>query len=184
MAKKREYDFNIIKSLTPQQMRQAAAPLVSLANKRLRRLENAGVNFGVSQRVKKELARMGRQKFSARAKNIENELGILIDFLQSPTSTLTGIKQARSKTLDTIRSKYDLEISNPDVFFNFLSSQQFKEMSQRIDSNQLIEDIDTMLQLGASIGDIKEMYHDFLNTQITYDEAINIQLSRMGDMLR
>ena len=181
---KRNYDFDIIRQLSPELMRKAAVPIVSMANKRLKRLENAGINFGVATRIKKELGRLGRVKFTATAQNIESELAMLQDFLSAETSTLTGIRYAQTKTTETLRKKYGLGIENPKEFFDFLSSEQFRVLKQQVDSNQLIEDIDSMLELGASLADIQEMYNEFLNTSITYDEAINLQLSKMGDMLR
>lgn len=65
-----------------------------------------------------------------------------------------------------------------------MSSEQFETLRKRVDSNQLIEDIDTMLDLGASVDDIKSMYAEFLNTEVTYDEAVNRQLEKIGEMLK
>ena len=178
MPRKREYDFDIIKTMSPSQMRQAARPLVDMANKRLKRLENAGINVGVISRIKNELGKIGLEKFSTKVENIENMVGTLIDFLSAETSTLKGARSLQSKTVKTLQDRFKLKIETPRAFFNILSSQQFKLLSQRIPSEQIVEDVDNMLTQGTTIDEIKSAYHEYLNSELDYTGLLRIFKNR------
>lgn len=72
----------------------AVSKLAAVANKRLKRLENVGIDYGKDFAVEERIA--GVKKFGAKGKNLgelRSEFKRLVGFLKSPISTLTGRKE-------------------------------------------------------------------------------------------
>lgn len=87
------------------QLRQEASRLVSMANKRLKRLEEQNLLESPSY---KKWVDDGGQKFGIRGKSIEEvkqEVARLNDFLKKQTSTVTGAKQYFKNVADKVGIK-------------------------------------------------------------------------------
>lgn len=87
------------------QLRQEASRLVSMANKRLKRLEEQNL---VESPSYKKWVDDGGQKFGIRGKSMEEvkqEVARLNDFLKKQTSTVTGAKQYFKNVADKVGIK-------------------------------------------------------------------------------
>lgn len=87
------------------QLRQEASRLVSMANKRLKRLEEQNLLESPSY---KKWVDDGGQKFGIRGKSMEEvkqEIARLNDFLKKQTSTVTGAKQYFKNVADKVGIK-------------------------------------------------------------------------------
>lgn len=87
------------------QLRQEASRLVSMANKRLKRLEEQNLLESPSY---KKWVDDGGQKFGIRGKSMEEvkqEVARLNDFLKKQTSTVTGAKQYFKNVADKVGIK-------------------------------------------------------------------------------
>lgn len=90
-------DVNITKTdvLTKKEkeLRREASRLVSLANKRLKRIEQQGL---IESPAYKKYVEDGKQKFGIRGKNMQEvnqEIARINDFIKKQTSTVTGTKK-------------------------------------------------------------------------------------------
>lgn len=163
MAKERDIDFEIIKSMSEEQQAQAYYTLAKRANQRFRDIENkAGLHSGAVNKARKFLSETyGRNTFIQSKKlsgiELKENLETLERFYKSKTATSKGIKQANKKAIKTLNENFESEEINPtevrkrfkkilkdkkskDSFYDFLSSEQFKTLSKYADSNQIIED--------------------------------------------
>lgn len=183
MPAQREFDFDIIRSLPADKKRQALRSLVSVANKRLTRLENAGINIGIIDRISNELAAEGRTRFSAAYPNMDRELALLENFLTAKSSTLRGFREARKASLETIRNRLNVKIIDERALIQFLNSNVFKELRKQVDSNQLIEDVDTLIEIGGNINDIIAQFEKYMNTELYYNQVIDRQLEHLEDLM-
>lgn len=81
-------------SLDEKQLRTAIRSMGAAANKRLKRMENRGINFG--EDVGKDTT-AGVKRFTVRGKSfqeLKNEFKRVRNFLSNPQSSLTGMKKA------------------------------------------------------------------------------------------
>lgn len=75
------------------QLRQEASRLVSLANKRIKRIEQQGL---IESPAYKKFVEDGKQKFGIRGKNVDEvkqEIARMNDFINKQTSTVKGTKK-------------------------------------------------------------------------------------------
>lgn len=80
--------------LDEKQLKQAIRSMGNAANKRLKRMENRGINFGKDSG---EGTTAGVKRFTVRGKSLQelkNEFKRVRNFLNEPQSSLTGMKQA------------------------------------------------------------------------------------------
>lgn len=164
--------LQVLKSLPYDQKIQAAVKLSHRANERIRALERKGL-AGYSKAYKIAALELGDDKprFSeGKAYKTENLLDIqlanLTEFLESNTSSLKGArksKAAEEKRIQTFAIMYGIEVTeeNKDQFFDFLNSARFTNLSQRYDSNQIIENIADELEEGYSMKDILKSYGEW-----------------------
>jgi hypothetical protein len=96
-----DIDPDTLQHMNRSEMRQVVQRLSDAANKRLRRLENAGYKRG---RLEGEGTIAGTKKFSTMGKSVgqlHREYGRLRDFLESPTSTLRGRRKVEKRARES-----------------------------------------------------------------------------------
>lgn len=64
-------------------------------------------------------------------------------FLESKTSTITGLKQIKAQREKTWKEK-GIKFGTDEEFYNFLNSDLFKSLSEQFDSDTIIEIFDQM----------------------------------------
>ena len=139
------------------------------ANQRLVRLEKKGIDSASYKIALNDINNRGRNnnRFiynkSMSYSEMEKELAITKRFLNSESSTVSGIKRYTKQRLSTLsnnfvdekgEAKFDLT-SNPQLtnrLYNFFQSKEYKRLSEIIPSNILVE---VFLEKGGKTKDIK-----------------------------
>lgn len=179
--KARKYDFEFIKTLKGDQLRQAVEGLADVANKRLTRLEKTGM----TQYAYKRLAKLQDKERPRFAKSILEEnltatLNQLEDFLNRPTSTVTGARKAHARAVSELKKDrmteeglfmrgLEIDYENQNDFFDFLKSEEYKNMSKLIASEDLQEfflDVHGEIPLET----LKTLFNDFQNFKFGWNE--------------
>lgn len=179
--KARKYDFESIRKLQGDQLKQAVKELSVVANKRLERLEKTGL----TQYAYKRLAKLQDKEKPHFVKKISDEnitatLNQLEDFLNRPTSTVTGARKAHSRAVSELKKDritdegifirgLELDYTNQNDFFDFLKSEEYKNMSKLIASEDLQEfflDVHGEIPLET----LKTLFNDFQNFKFGWNE--------------
>lgn len=193
---RRYYDFRSIRSLTGKQLEQAVTQVAKTANKRLEALEKSAMTQYAYQSVEK--ARKGGTKakrfctkLSGKSKKeISKELNALEDFLNRPTSTVTGARKAHEKAVKRLKEDriigvtgvrgLDINETNRESFFNFISSQEYKDMERLVASEDLQEFfIDVQDQISEKA--LTQLFRDFQNSEIGWNEMYS-EIERLQDL--
>jgi hypothetical protein len=156
---------------------------VKKANKRIANIEKSGLHsyaldmikpyFGVNNDESMRFSTSMHYKDLKAFKHMQSSLDL---FLSSATSSVTGIKRVNRNRLNTFRKSKEegglgLEIKDEKLFFQFLSSQQFKMLNKYVDSHQLIEDYDLALTQGFTDEEIRKQYGMFLMSEMTFEQV-------------
>lgn len=175
MARK---DLNIdINELTPQQLKQILPTLAKRANSRLYRIDKNNIGYTAYNIAQQYLNTTGRKYFSGTPGDMADmkvEARAIQRFLNSQTSTLTGITGINAQRLETFREKgIDIKPSQETSFIDFISSELFKALAMMVDSDTIISDYNLALQQGFTPDQIVADYYNFLNTKTMTFEQIN-----------
>lgn len=179
--KARKYDFEFIRTLKGDQLRQAVEGLADVANKRLTRLEKTGMTQYAYKRLAK-LQNKERPRFAKRIseENLTATLNQLEDFLNRPTSTVTGARKAHARAVSELKHDrmtgegvfmrgLEIDYENQNDFFDFLKSEEYKNMSKLIASEDLQEfflDVYGEIPLET----LKTLFNDFQNFKFGWNE--------------
>lgn len=178
--KKIELNYNKLKRMGRTEKENLSRKLAQKANGRIRTLRKNDINYYAMEHVNYFLDQQGRENFYT-GRNFESEeelnrqLYELTNFLNSKSSTMTGLKEVRNKRINTLSSKYNIDISTKQkekLFFEFLSSEQFKQLCKYADSEDILDDVSAAMQDGEGISQIQEEYQDFLinNQDMTFEQ--------------
>ena len=153
--------------------------LAKRANTRISTLEKAGyTNEYALGKAKLYNEKQGRKNFYRGSKfdSIADLKALAMNvtyFLNAESSTLKGIKAINQRRYDTFAKNHGLiriiqtktgqtreEViqEHKDAFYEFLKSNQFKDMRKRIASDQLLDDFALALMQGYSLEEIQEQY--------------------------
>lgn len=167
--------------------------LVSLANKRLKRLEQRNLTHVPAYQ---QFIADGARKFSVRGKSqnqLQAEKARLKNFINSTTSTIRGANEYMKKLANATGMDYksikDLQQKTP-VFFELHSKiEQYLrttlDMASAIDYEQIFTAINKYVEtakidLAQNRGNIESMVKDITDALTAYEKPINIG----GDSLR
>ena len=151
--------------------------LARRANSRLLRLEKKGlVGWAYKPAVRYTQKAYGSNRFSTRKEisddpfEVIEEVEEIINFLNAESSTVTGVRNIESRITETFRKK-GLDVKNPKDFFDFLSSETYKQSEKNLSSEQIQELFDRAVGVGKTAMEIKQTLEDFNNKKInTIDE--------------
>jgi hypothetical protein len=185
--KEKDIDFDLIKTMSEEQQQQIYYTLAKRANQRMRDINKAGYKSGASKKAKLFTEKnYGRETFKQSKKlkgfELKENLKALETFYKSKSASAKGIKILRKERIKMFRDK-GFDIKNVDKFFDFLSSQQFKSLSMRVDSNQVVSDFTQANDEGFSPEQITKQYDEFLNSDMTF-EQVEERRSQGGVMLK
>lgn len=172
----RKFNLNTdITELSAQQLRSAWSQLARISNQRLTRLEQAGVTYYAYERAKTYLDKAHLQYFPTTPPESDaylfNMAAEIQDFINSQTSTLSGINSLNRRRADAFRSQ-GFEVSNDALLGRFLASAQFKALSLLVPSEDIIEDFLIALDEGHSFDQILADYDEFINnTEMTFEQV-------------
>lgn len=168
---KKRIDFTV--TVSPEmkkkdkELRQEARRLVSMANKRLKRIEQQGLTQSPAY---KKYVEDGKQKFGIRGKNTEEvkqEIARMNDYLKKQTSTVKGTKQyldnvAKSVGITKIDNYRDLQ-DQLNTFFRGVDKvkeylRNSKEVSVAIGYGKIHEVVsDYVEEVGSDLDSIDDM---------------------------
>lgn len=151
--------------------------LARRANSRLLRLEKKRlVGWAYKPAVRYTQKAYGSNRFSTRKEisddpfEVIEEVEEIINFLNAESSTVTGVRNIESRITETFRKK-GLDVKNPKDFFEFLSSETYKQSEKNLSSEQIQELFDRAVGAGKTAMEIKQTLEDFNNKKInTIDE--------------
>ena len=127
-------------------LRKLRKSLAKRANERLRQLERKGYErnaYTMAQRYINKTRGDNVKRFneglmkSANLERLRSDLEELQAFLNTETSTIKGIKALEKRDLQN--GKESLVISNEKEFWDFISSEEFKNASKYASSDKLLE---------------------------------------------
>lgn len=181
MANSKDYSIYQELDLSLDQIKRELPKVAAAANSRLAKLEKVHARdqwaYG---RVKEFFASQGRLKdrFLKGVKrsdtSIRQEWDMMIAFLNSPETTLTGYRIAELQRRFDKSGKINEEVdeSNYKDLYRFLTSNLYKKNLRReLDSNQIIDDFLMKMSDNAyDYEDIMQEYSEFLDGYITEEE--------------
>ena len=146
--------------------RKRISRLVSLANKRLKRLEDAGLNDSPAYQ---KWVEAGSEKFSVKGKDhnqLQRELSRLKNFIESETSTVRGV----NNVLKQMAQNTGIEYSNMQDLKD--NAKTFFELSSKVE--QYLRTVD---DIASSIG--YQKIWESIN-QYVKDERITLKDAKMN----
>ena len=146
--------------------RKKISRLVSLANKRLKRLENAGLTDSPAYQ---KWVEAGAEKFSVKGKDhnqLQRELSRLKNFIESETSTVRGV----NNVLKTMAQNTGIEYSNMQDLKD--NAKTFFELSSKVE--QYLRTVD---DIASAIG--YQKIWESIN-QYVKDERITLTDAKMN----
>lgn len=146
--------------------RKKISRLVSLANKRLKRLENAGLNDSPAYQ---KWVEAGAEKFSVKGKDhneLQRELSRLKNFIESETSTVRGV----NNVLKQMAQNTGIEYSNMQELKD--NAKTFFELSSKVE--QYLRTVD---DIASAIG--YQKIWESIN-QYVKDERITLADAKMN----
>ena len=181
MPNSKDYSIYQELDLSLDQIKRELPKVAAAANSRLAKLEKVHARdqwaYG---RVKEFFASQGRLKdrFLKGVKrsdtSIRQEWDMMIAFLNSPETTLTGYRIAELQRRFDKSGKINEEVdeSNYKDLYRFLTSNLYKKNLRReLDSNQIIDDFLMKMSDNAyDYEDIMQEYSEFLDGYITEEE--------------
>lgn len=167
--------------------RQEASRMVSMANKRLRRLE--ANNLESSQAYQMFIAE-GGQYFSVRGKTgnqLQAEIARMRRFINAKTSTITGINNHLKEVADITGMEYktlkELRAKAPKFFELQSKVEQYlrdvEDVASAIDYNKIWEAINSYVSkakvdLADSKTDIDSMIADVTDALLEYEKPVSV----------
>lgn len=184
---KEQYEKALEKQERIKQFRAEASRKVSIANKRIKRLEESGLTDSPAY---KKYIENGQPKFGIKGKSyneVQAEVARLERFLNAKTSTITGVKEVLKNTADLTGIKYkDLKElkAKASSFFELLSkTQQYlrnvEDIGSAFDSNQIVETIREYVQksqtdLNDGRLDLESMVSEITKALKEYDDEFPV----------
>ena len=107
-------------------------------------------------------------------KNIQSRINAVSRFLNSPTSTITGIKEIYQNRADTINTKYGTDFSWSDIG-NFWQSETARKMLEEYDSDTVMTAVAEMSKV--PVKDIANAVKK--NLQISDDEVLSDEIKQI-----
>lgn len=120
--------------------------LAKRLNQRMRRLESAGIDYGVIKMYRKDVARYysGNKGFKeslgkTKGISVKHEISIIQNLLNRPTSTKLGIRKIRKKAMKTFEEKYHVKFKNVSEYEDFIDSKTWGKMQDLYGSGTALD---------------------------------------------
>jgi hypothetical protein len=179
LIEKGQFDTNTLKKLSEKEKIYVAKKGASIANKRLAELEKEGIDYYAYAKAKHYNEATGRDKnrfYRGSKFRSERDLNIhiqnIFDFLNAESSTAEGIKNINDRRINMFKEKgVNIPKGREKDFYDFLSSEQFKNLGKYADSNQIIETFVDARKMGLDVDLINEEFTNFMNGELDFDEV-------------
>jgi hypothetical protein len=182
LIQKGQFDHETVKGMSEKEIIYATQEASKQANKQLRRLEKEHLTkfaYEVADHYNKAKGRPNNRFYQGgKYKNIKDaiiHIQNVSNFLHSKTATPEGYKQIAIDRLNRFREKgINIPQGQEKEFYDFLSSEQFKNLGKYADSNQVIETFVDARNAGMDADMINKEFQDFMNSNKTFDEVQEI----------
>ena len=178
MARKKKYQVSG-KWLSLDEIERERVRMVNQANARLRRLEKKGYDRYAYERAMLYLKQSGKgtrfkRKKPSSADEILSQVDALTRFLESKTSTVTGLEKVEAKSIEQFKAR-GFDIKDRKDFFNFLSSELYGRLSKKFISSEILQEIyDKAKSKGISSGDIYRALEEYESGKIGLDDLTSM----------
>lgn len=165
MARKKSYQVRG-RWMSLDEIERERVRMVNQANARLRRLEKKGYDRYAYERAMLYLKQSGKGTRFKRKKpsspdEILSQVDALTRFLESKTSTVTGLEKVEAKAVAQFESR-GFELKNKKEFFNFLSSSIYRELLQKHYASGLLQEFyDKAQSQNYSDAEIRELLEEY-----------------------
>jgi hypothetical protein len=194
LIQKGQFDFNTLTDMSEKEKIYVAKEASRQANKQLKQLEKAHLTkfaYEVADHYNKETGRAKNRFYTGgkfkNEKNINIHIQNVAHFLNSKTATPEGYEQINAERLEAFRRKgIEIPKGKEKEFYDFLSSEQFKNLGKYADSNQIIETFVDARNAGIDAEMINREFREFMNTDMTFDEVqekLNVAKWQQGGLL-
>ena len=181
MVNRGTLSYEQIKGMSEQEKIYASQKLAMISNKRIKELEKNEVHYGAITKAEHYNNATGRKNNTfyrgAKFNNIRDlniHIQHEIEFLTSKTSTMEGIKKIEIAKLGKFREKgVNIPKGKEKEFFDFLSSNQFKNISKYADSNQVLQTFADARKIDTDVDEINKAFTEFMNGEI--DDFTEVQ---------
>lgn len=120
--------------------------LAKRLNQRMRRLERAGIDYGVIKMYKKDVARYypGNKGFKeslgkTKGISVKHEISLIQNLLNRPTSTLQGIRRIHRKAHHKFEELYHVKFKNVSQYEDFIDSKTWEKMEDLFGSGTTLD---------------------------------------------
>lgn len=151
--------------------------MVNQANTRLRRLEAAGYTRYAYDRAMLYLKQSGKgtrfkRKKPSSPQEILSQVDALTAFLESKTSTVSGLKKVEAKSVEQFKAR-GFSLKNEKEFFNFLSSAVYDRLTKKFISSEILQEFfDKAQSQNLTNSEIMGMLEEFEHGKIGVDDLI------------
>lgn len=194
LIKKGQFDFDTLSGMSEKEKVYVAKEASKQANRQLKELEKAKLTkfaYEVADQYNEASGRNKNRFYTGGKFKNEKNLNIHIQnvahFLNSKTATPEGYEQINNERLEAFRRKgVAIPQGKEKEFYDFLSSEQFRNLGKYADSNQIIETFVDARNANIDVDMISREFQDFMNTDMTFDEVqekLNVAKWRQGGLL-
>lgn len=195
LIQKGQFDYETVKGMSDKEIIYATQEASKQANKQLRQLEKEGLTkfaYEVADQYNKEKGRKNNRFYQGGKfddmKDAVTHIQNVSHFLHSKTATPEGYKQIAIDRINKFREKgIDIPQGKEKEFYDFLSSELFRNLGRYADSNQIIETFVDARNAGIDAEMIDKEFKGYLDsTDITFDEVqekLNVAKWTQGGLL-
>lgn len=178
-VKDRSLDYHKLKKLPKAEREYAMQYLSKLSNRRLKSLEDAKKTKGAYDKayvhnVLQDGKKKNRFYTGYNKGKLKGQFQNVVDFLNSKTSTIRGWNAINRDRINTFRDKgVFIPQGKEQEFIDFLSSNQFAQLKERADSNQIIEMYHNARKRDIEVDKMNKEFDSFLNNpEKNFDELL------------
>lgn len=160
--------INLKYEYTYQELRTEYTRLYKAARQRLRRLESAGYCTSNIYKYNIRALKSIREypNTGAGKHGLAHALTDVVNFLESPASTVTGQRELWERTSETLKRRgYDIDVENLESYgkwWDFMRSLMDKENLKRYDSDRIVKLYKANERLKVPKSVLRERYTEFL----------------------
>lgn len=154
------------------------------ANQRMVRLERSGIKsfaLKIAQNdIQNVIGRKGKKRFIENTKkmsyaDVEKELKYVQKFLNSASSTVTGIKKYVGKRSRTLVKKYGVNPEKLNDLYKIFNSEDYKKMIENIPSKIVLSAITEKVNSGEKVENIIQKFSGLLANEndMTNSDLLN-----------
>lgn len=165
--------------------------LAKRLNQRMRRLESAGIDYGVIKFYKHDVARYypGNKGFKeslgkTKGISVKHEISLIQNLLNRPTSTLQGIRGIHRKAQHKFEKLYHVKFKNVSQYEDFIDSKTWEKMEDLYGSGTAL---DLIAVSKKSVEQVRKAVESFIAKTDRYtssDIAKQLGFKSLSDALK